>query len=54
MIERLEHLLAQHGYQRLKADPTSPSVTTVIKRFGSVLKAYQSTGRAVDRRNWQP
>jgi DNA invertase Pin-like site-specific DNA recombinase len=52
MIERLKHLLAQHGYLSaplIEADPLLPSVTTIIKRFGSVLKAYQSTGWAVDR-----
>ena len=51
MIEGLKRLLAQHGYLSaalIKADPMLPSVATIIKRFGSVLKAYQSTGWAVD------
>lgn len=53
MIEGLKRLLAQHGYLSgplIEADPLLPSVTTIIKRFGSVLKAYQSTGWAVDRK----
>jgi DNA invertase Pin-like site-specific DNA recombinase len=51
MIERLKALLDKEGYLSaplIKADPTLPSVTTIIERFGSVIAAYNAAGWSVD------
>lgn len=52
MIHRLKVLLGEHGYlsvSLIKTDPTLPSVTTIIERFGSVVKAYHAAGWTMDR-----
>lgn len=52
LIERMQALLTRVGYLSgplIEADPTLPSVTTIIGRFGSLSKAYRATGWHDDR-----
>ncbi len=51
MISGLKGVLERNGHisvQLIKADPNLPSTTTLIKRFGSLIRAYNAAGWAVD------
>lgn len=53
LLERMRALLARAGYLSgplIEADPTLPSVTTIVCRFGSLSKAYGAAGWHHDRR----
>jgi DNA invertase Pin-like site-specific DNA recombinase len=52
IVRRLKALLSKRGYlsaSLIKADPTLPSITTIIERFGSVVQAYVAAGWNIDR-----
>jgi DNA invertase Pin-like site-specific DNA recombinase len=53
IIERLQALLAEHGKisgPLIRKDPTLPSDSTIINRFGTLVAAYHAAGWSIDRR----
>lgn len=56
IIERLQHLLAKYGYlssSLLSSNPDSPSREVIIKRFGTLVAAYNAAGWRVTAQDLQ-